>query len=234
MLSLKNVEVRYGGVRALRGISLEAEVGSITTLIGANGAGKSTCLKAISGLAPLTSGEIWFQDDRVDGMRPEKVVGLGIGHVPEGKRLFLEMSVFDNLMTGAYLRRDKEGIAGDLERIYDYFPVLRKARGRPASALSGGEQQMLAIGRGVMCRPKLLLLDEPSLGLSPIVSQEVAEIISRIADDGVSILLIEQNAAMALKIAKKGYVMERGVIALEGSSEELQDNEYVRQAYLGL
>jgi branched-chain amino acid transport system ATP-binding protein len=234
MLSLKNIEVRYGGVRALRGISLDVEAESITTLIGANGAGKSTCLKVISGLVPLASGEIWFQEERIDGMKPDKVVGLGIGHVPEGKRLFLEMSVFDNLMTGAYLRRDKQGIADDLERIYGYFPVLGKARGRSASDLSGGEQQMLAIGRGVMANPKLLLLDEPSLGLSPILCQEVADIVERIAGDGTSILLIEQNASLALKIAKKGYVLERGEIALEGSGEELQGNDYVRQAYLGL
>jgi branched-chain amino acid transport system ATP-binding protein len=234
MLSLKNIEVRYGGVKALRGISLDAEAGSITTLIGANGAGKSTCLKAISGLVPLASGEIWFEDQRIDGMKPDKVVELGIGHVPEGKRLFLEMSVFDNLMTGAYLRKDKQGIADDLERIYGYFPVLGKARGRSASDLSGGEQQMLAIGRGVMANPKLLLLDEPSLGLSPILCQEVADIVERIAGDGTSILLIEQNASLALKIAKKGYVLERGEIALEGSGEELQGNDYVRQAYLGL
>jgi len=234
MLSLKNVEVRYGGVRALRGISLDVEAGSITTLIGANGAGKSTCLKAISGLVRPNAGEIWFANTRIDGMKPERVVGLGIGHVPEGKRLFLEMSVFDNLMTGAYLRTDKEGIADDLERVYGYFPVLAKARGRSASDLSGGEQQMLAIGRGVMSNPRLLLLDEPSLGLSPIVSQEVADIIEHIAGDGMSILLIEQNAVLALKIAKKGYVMERGAITLEGSGEELQGNDYVRQAYLGL
>jgi len=234
MLSLKNIEVRYGGVRALRGISLDVEAESITTLIGANGAGKSTCLKVISGLVPLASGEIWFQEERIDGMKPDKVVGLGIGHVPEGKRLFLEMSVFDNLMTGAYLRRDKQGIADDLERIYSYFPVLGKARGRSASDLSGGEQQMLAIGRGVMASPKLLLLDEPSLGLSPILCQEVADIVERIARDGTSILLIEQNASLALKIAKKGYVLERGEIALKGSGEELQGNDYVRQAYLGL
>jgi len=234
MLSLKNVEVHYGGVRALRGVSLSAEAGSITTLIGANGAGKSTCLNAISCLVPLTAGEIWFQDQRIDGMRADKVVALGIGHVPEGKRLFLEMSVFDNLMTGAYLRKDKQAIADDLERVYSYFPVLGKARSRSASDLSGGEQQMLAIGRGVMSDPKLLLLDEPSLGLSPILCQEVADIVERIANDGTSILLIEQNASLALKIAKKGYVMERGEIALEGTGEELQGNDYVRQAYLGL
>ena len=234
MLSLKNVEVRYGGVRALKGISLEVDAGSITTLIGSNGAGKSTCLKAISGLVRLTAGEIWFEDKRIDGMKPDKVVGLGIGHVPEGKRLFLEMSVYDNLFTGAYLRRDKAGIASDLEKIYEYFPVLKKAARRSASDLSGGEQQMLAIGRGLMCSPRLLLLDEPSLGLSPLVTQEVGEIIARIATEGVSILLIEQNASMALKIADKGYVMEVGVIALEDDAKNLQDNEHVRKAYLGL
>jgi branched-chain amino acid transport system ATP-binding protein len=234
MLNLKNVEVRYGGVRALKGISLDVAAGSITTLIGANGAGKSTCLKAISGLVHLTSGEIWFEDKRIDGMKPDKVVRLGIGHVPEGKRLFLEMSVYDNLITGAYLRRDKAGIAGDLEKIYEYFPVLKKAARRSASDLSGGEQQMLAIGRGLMCNPRLLLLDEPSLGLSPLVTQEVGEIIARIATEGVSILLIEQNASMALKIADKGYVMEVGVIALEDDAKNLQYNEHVRKAYLGL
>ncbi|MFH0915726.1 MAG: ABC transporter ATP-binding protein [bacterium] len=234
MLSLKNVEVCYGGVRALKGISLDVEAGSITTLIGANGAGKSTCLRAISGLVPLTSGAIWFQDKRIDGMKPDKVVGLGVGHVPEGKRLFLEMSVRDNLITGAFLRRDKDGIARDLERIYEYFPVLNKAGARSASSLSGGEQQMLAIGRGLMSNPKLLLLDEPSLGLSPIVTQEVAEIIARIATEGVSMLLIEQNASLALKIASQGYVMETGTIALHGDAKGLQDNEHVRRAYLGL
>jgi len=234
MLRMENVGVHYGGVRALDGVCIDVEAGSITTLIGANGAGKSTCLRAISGLVPLSAGEIWFEDKRIDGMKPERVVALGIGHVPEGKRLFLDMSVQDNLLIGAFLRKDKDGIARDLERLYDYFPVLKKASSRPASSLSGGEQQMLAISRGVMCSPKLLLLDEPSLGLSPIVTQEVAEIVARIASDGVSILLIEQNASMALKIAKKGYVMERGAIALEGSGEELQGNDYVRQAYLGL
>jgi branched-chain amino acid transport system ATP-binding protein len=234
MLSLKNVEVRYGGVRALKGISLDVDAGTITTLIGANGAGKSTCLKAISGLVRLTSGEIWFEDKRIDGMKPDKVVGLGVGHVPEGKRLFLEMSVYDNLITGAYLRRDKAGIASDLERIYEYFPVLKTAARRPASALSGGEQQMLAIGRGLMCKPRLLLLDEPSLGLSPLVTQEVGEIIARIATEGVSILLIEQNASIALKIASKGYVLEVGVVALEDDAKNLQNNEHVRRAYLGL
>lgn len=234
MLNLKNIVVHYGGVGALKGISIDVEAGSITTLIGANGAGKSTCLRAISGLVPLTSGEVWFEDKRIDGMAPEKIVELGIGHVPEGKKLFLEMSVFDNLMTGAFLRKDKDGIERDLERVYEYFPLLRRARHRQASSLSGGEQQMLAIGRGLMSNPKLLLLDEPSLGLSPILTQEVASIIERITDEGVPILLIEQNASLALKLASKGYVLETGRIALEGDTKQLQDNEHVKKAYLGL
>ena len=234
MLKLKNIVVHYGGVTALSDISLQAEAGSITTLIGANGAGKSTCLRAISGLVRLTSGEIWFEDKRIDGMGPEKIVELGIGHVPEGKRLFLEMSVGDNLLTGAYLRKDRDGIQKDLELVYGYFPNLRRARNRLASSLSGGEQQMLAIGRGLMTSPKLLLLDEPSLGLSPILTQEVASIIKRIADQGLSILLIEQNASLALKLANKGYVLETGRIALEGNAKQLQDNEHVQKAYLGI
>jgi branched-chain amino acid transport system ATP-binding protein len=234
MLKLKNIVVYYGKVEAVKGISLSAEAGSITTLIGANGAGKSTCLRAISGLVPLTSGEIWFEGERIDRMTPEKIVRRGIGHVPEGKRLFLEMSIFDNLMTGAFLRKDKDGIERDLERIYEYFPLLRRARHRRASKLSGGEQQMVAIGRGLMSNPKLLLLDEPSLGLSPVLTEVVASIIKRIADEGFPILLIEQNANLALKLASKGYVLEVGRIVLEGDAKQLQDNEHVRKAYLGL
>jgi branched-chain amino acid transport system ATP-binding protein len=234
MLKLKNIVVHYGGVTALRDVSLQAETGSITTLIGANGAGKSTCLRAISGLVRLTSGEIWFENKRIDRMGPEKIVELGIGHVPEGKRLFLEMSVSDNLLVGAYLRKDRDGIQKDLEVVYEYFPNLQRARNRVASSLSGGEQQMLAIGRGLMANPKFLLLDEPSLGLSPILTQEVASIIKRIADEGLSILLIEQNASLALKLASKGYVLETGRIALEGDANQLRDNEHVRKAYLGI
>lgn len=234
MLNLRNITVHYGKLEAVKGVSLTTNVGSITTLIGANGAGKSTCLRAISGLVRLTSGEIWLEDKRIDGMAPEKIVRLGIGHVPEGKRLFLEMSVFDNLMIGAFLRKDKDGIDRDLERIYEYFPRLREARGRLASNLSGGEQQMLAISRSLMSNPKLLLLDEPSLGLSPILTQEVATIIKQIADEGVCILLVEQNASLALKLSNKGYVMETGRVVLEGDSNQLKENEHVRKAYLGL
>ena len=234
MLTLKDIVVHYGGVQALKGISIDVKEGAVTSLIGANGAGKSTTLKAISGLVPLTSGEIRFQGKRIDGLEPEEIVELGIGHIPEGKRLFLEMSVLDNLLAGAYLRRDKDRLPHDLERIYGYFPILRSACYRPASTLSGGEQQMLAIGRGLMSKPKLLLLDEPSLGLSPILTREVGSIIKRISDEGVSILLIEQNASLALQLAEKNYVMETGIISLEGDSKELQNNPHVKEAYLGI
>lgn len=234
MLTLKDIVVHYGGVQALKGISLEVQEGAVTALIGANGAGKSTTLKAISGLVPLTSGEILFEGKRIDGNSPEKIVALGIVQVPEGKRLFLEMSVLDNLLAGAYLRKDTDRLATDLEHIYGYFPILGKARHRPASNLSGGEQQMLAIGRGLMASPRLLLLDEPSLGLSPLLTKEVGAIIKQIADEGVSILLIEQNASLALQLAQKAYVMETGTIALEGDPLELRNNAHVKEAYLGL
>lgn len=234
MLTLKDIVVHYGGVQALKGISLEVQEGAVTALIGANGAGKSTTLRAISGLVPLTSGEILFEGKRIDGNSPEKIVALGIVQVPEGKRLFLEMSVLDNLLAGAYLRKDTDRLATDLEHIYGYFPILGKARHRPASNLSGGEQQMLAIGRGLMASPRLLLLDEPSLGLSPLLTKEVGAIIKQIADEGVSILLIEQNASLALQLAQKAYVMETGTIALEGDPLELQNNAHVKEAYLGL
>lgn len=234
MLSLKNIAVYYGGVQALKGISLEVEESAITGLIGSNGAGKTTTLRAISGLVPIASGEIWFGGRRIDGRPPERIVSLGIVQVPEGKRLFLEMTVLDNLLAGAYLRKDKDRLGKDLERIYAYFPVLKSAQNRLASHLSGGEQQMLAIGRGLMADPKLLLLDEPSLGLSPLLTKEVAGIIGRIAQEGVSILLIEQNANLAFQLVKKLYVMETGTIALEGDPSKLQNDPHVREAYLGL
>ena len=226
--------VHYGGVQALKGITIEALEGSVTSLIGANGAGKSTTLRAVSGLVPITSGEIRFDGKRIDGLTTERIVELGIVHVPEGKRLFLEMSVQDNLLSGFYLRTDTEAMAKELERIYTYFPVLKEARNRPASNLSGGEQQMVAICRGLMAKPKLLLLDEPSLGLSPIMTKEVGSIIKRIADEGVSILLIEQNANLALSLSSKCYVMETGTIAVEGTSAQLQNNDHVKAAYLGI
>ncbi len=234
MLTLNGVAVHYGGVQALKGISLAAEKGCITSLIGANGAGKSTTLKAVSGLVPITAGDIRFEGRRIDGLSPEKIVELGVGHVPEGKQLFLEMTILDNLYTGAHLRKDSQNLEQDLDRIYGYFPVLRRARYRKASQLSGGEQQMLAIGRGLMCSPKLLMLDEPSLGLSPILTREVGAMIERIAKEGISILLIEQNASLALQLARKCYVLETGSMVLEGDGQALQNNEHVRAAYLGI
>jgi branched-chain amino acid transport system ATP-binding protein len=234
MLSLKNVVVHYGGVQALKGVSMESLSGTITTLIGANGAGKSTTLRAISGLTPLTDGEIWFRNQRIDGFDPEEIVDLGIGHVPEGKKLFLEMSVQDNLLTGAYLRRDKKAVERDIEKVCTYFPVLDRAYSRPAAQMSGGEQQMLAIARGLMNDPQMLLLDEPSLGLSPLLTREVGGIVRRIAEEGMTILLIEQNASLALRLAKKCYVLETGQVVLEGESEELRNNRHVKAAYLGI
>lgn len=234
MITLKNIVVSYRGVEALKGVSLEAEAGSVTALIGANGAGKSTCVRAISGLVPLTSGEIWFENKRIDGMTPEKIVALGIAHVPERRRLFPWMSVYDNLMTGAYLRNDKAGIEKDLEMIYERFPVLKARLRQQVRNLSGGEQQMLAISRGLLCKPKLLILDEPSLGLAPIVVAEMAHHITEFVKAGYSVILIEQNSTMALALAKKAYVLEEGKIALEGDPEQLRNSEHVRKAYLGI
>ena len=234
MITVKNIVVSYRGVEALKGVSLEAEAGSVTALIGANGAGKSTCVRAISGLVPLTSGEIWFENKRIDGMTPEKIVAVGIAHVPERRRLFPWMSVYDNLMTGAYLRNDKAGIEKDLEMIYERFPVLKARLRQQVRNLSGGEQQMLAISRGLLCKPKLLILDEPSLGLAPIVVAEMAHHITEFVKAGYSVILIEQNSTMALALAKKAYVLEEGKIALEGDPEELRNSEHVRKAYLGI
>ncbi len=234
MLHLKDIVVNYGGVKALKGISMEIPKGSITCLIGANGAGKSTTLRAISGMVPLAGGEIRFEGRRIDGMEPQEIVELGISHVPEGKKLFLEMSVRDNLMAGAHLRKRKSRIDADLKRVCRFFPVLERAINRPASNMSGGEQQMLAIGRGLMSSPQLLLLDEPSLGLSPLLTKEVGGIIKKIANEGVSVLLIEQNASLALGLAEKCYVLETGTITVEGTSAELQNDDHIRAAYLGL
>ena len=234
LLSIKNITVHYGGVEALKGISLEIEEGSITTLIGSNGAGKSTCLKAVSGITPLSSGEIWFKDKRIDGVKPEKIVKMGVAHIPEGRRLFPHMSVYDNLMTGAFLRRDKPGINRDIEKAYSHFPILRKRKRQYAQSLSGGEQQMVAFGRGLLSNPKLFLFDEPSLGLAPILVNEVADHIKRLADEGYTVILVEQNANLALSLAKRAYVLELGKVTVEGDARELQNNEYVRKAYLGI
>jgi len=234
MLSLKNIVVHYDGVEALKGISIEVEKGSITALIGSNGAGKSTCMRAISGLVPLTSGEIWFEGKRIDGMAPERIVKLGIAHVPEGKRLFLKMSVFDNLLTGAYLRNDRAEIEKDLKKAFKYFPILDERRMQQAGTLSGGEQQMLAFGRGLLSNPKLFLFDEPSLGIAPIIVHEIGKRIKQLADEGYTIILVEQNAILALELARKAYVLETGKVALEGDAKTLKNNGYVKKVYLGI
>jgi branched-chain amino acid transport system ATP-binding protein len=234
ILSARGMDVYYGKVAAVRNVSFEIEKGKIVTLIGANGAGKSTILKTISGLERAVSGEIVFEGTRIEKLLTQDIVRLGIGHVPEGRRLFPGMTVMENLGMGAYLRTQAQEIARDLERVFQYFPVLKNRRTQRAGSLSGGEQQMLAIGRALMSSPKLLLLDEPSIGLSPLMSQTIATIISIINGEGVSILLVEQNAKLALKIAHKGYVLETGSIVLEGEAGQLLQNDAVKSAYLGV
>jgi len=233
LLEVKDLRVHYGKAEALKGVSMGVDKGKIVTLIGANGAGKTTTLRTISSLKGPTSGEIWFEDRRIDGMPLHEVVRLGIAHVPEGRRVFATMTVFENLLLGVYLRKDKLQIARDLEKIYEHFPVLKARQGQPAGSLSGGEQQMLATTRALMASPRLLLMDEPSMGLSPILVEEVSKIIQDINRDGISIVLVEQNARMALNIAHYCYVLEVGTINIQGTGEELSENEDVKKAYLG-
>ena len=230
---IDNLVVHYNKVAALRGISLQLDEGDIVTLIGANGAGKSTTLRTISGLSRPSSGEIWFEGERIDGVAAERLVGRGIAHVPEGRRVFPDLTVLENLHTGAYLRKDKDRIVRDLDEVYAYFPRLAERRPQLAKTLSGGEQQMLAMGRALMSRPKLLLLDEPSLGLSPVMVQEIARIVMAINERGVPVILVEQNAEVALRMARYGYVLETGTVALEGPASELHEHDHVRAAYLG-
>jgi branched-chain amino acid transport system ATP-binding protein len=233
LLEVKNITVHYGKSIALDDVSLEVAEGSIVSIIGANGAGKSTILKALSGLVPLTSGEIWFQGQRIDGLSTTDIVKLGIVQIPEGRWLFPYLTVLVNLQLGASLRKDKEGINKDLEEVYKLFPILRDRRGQKAGTLSGGEQQMLAIGRGLMASPRLLLMDEPSLGLAPIVIEELGEVIKNINQAGVSVLLVEQNVPLALGIATMGYALQTGRVVLEGDIEKLRSSETVKRAYLG-
>jgi branched-chain amino acid transport system ATP-binding protein len=230
----RNIVVYYDRVMALKGISLSLQKGEIVTLIGANGAGKSTTLRAITGLTKIRSGEIWFSEQRTDSFPPQKIVALGIAMVPEGRHIYPLMNVKDNLLMGAYLRNDKGEIRQDLEKIYSRFPVLKERSSQQGNSLSGGEQQMVAISRALMARPKLLLLDEPSLGLSPIMVKRIAEAITTInKTDNVSVILVEQNARMALRISTKGYVLETGKVALEDASKNLINNDHVRRFYLG-
>jgi branched-chain amino acid transport system ATP-binding protein len=233
LLSAKDITVHYGKSLALDGVSLEIEEGSVVTIIGANGAGKSTILRAISGLVPLTSGNVSFSKQRIDGLKTTDIVKLGVVQIPEGRRLFPHLSVLSNLKLGASLRKDTDAINKDLEGIYKRFPILWDRRNQHAGTLSGGEQQMLAIARGLMAKPKLLLMDEPSLGLSPIVIDELARVIQDINQQGVSVLLVEQNIPLALRVANKGYALQVGRIVLEGDIEEFKSTDTVKRAYLG-
>ena len=225
--------MHYHKVAALRGVSMDVPDGSVVTIIGANGAGKSTLLRAISGLEALSEGEVRFAAQRIDGTPPDKVVALGVAQVPEGRRIFPDLTVLENLNTGAYLRRDREEVAKDLEGVFDHFPRLKERRRQWAKTLSGGEQQMLAIGRALMSNPKILLLDEPTVGLSPVLVMEMARIIREIHERGVTVVLVEQNAELALRLADYAYVLEIGTVALHGPAADLHENEHVRRAYLG-
>ena len=234
LLEIKNIKVRYDRVEAIKGISLSMEQGGIASIIGANGAGKTTILKTVSGIKSLSSGEIWFLDKRIDGKSPQEILRAGVALAPEGRRLFGNMSVRENLLTGAYLRKDKAQIERDLENVCEHFPVLRQRMKQKAGTLSGGEQQMVTIGRALMSKPKLLLLDEPTMGLAPLMVQEIAKIIVDINhSEEVSVLLVEQNAYLALQIAQKATVLETGSIVLEGECKNLRDDERVKRAYLG-
>jgi branched-chain amino acid transport system ATP-binding protein len=233
LLEMTDVAVRYGKATALRGLSLFVNEGEIVTLIGSNGAGKTTTLRAISGLKTPEWGEIRFKDRVINGIPPYAIVRMGIAHVPEGRRVFSDLSVEENLELGAYLRRDKQAIARDFERTYTSFPILKERRKQHAGSLSGGEQQMLAIARALMTSPTLLLLDEPSLGLSPLFVKEVAKIIRDINRQGVTIILIEQNAKMALRLAHRAYVLEVGNLLTQGKASDLAKDETVKKAYLG-
>ena len=233
LLEIEDATVHYKKVAALKGVSMAVPEGGIVTIIGANGAGKTTTLRAISGLAPLSGGSIRFAQTRIDGMPAEQVVGLGIAHVPEGRRVFPDLTVEENLRTGAYLRRDKGAIEADLESVFDHFSRLEERRKQWGKTLSGGEQQMVAIGRALMSKPKLLLLDEPSMGLAPVLVQEIAAIIVEIAERGVPVVLVEQNAELALRLADYAYVLETGTVALEGVADDLHENDHVKRAYLG-
>jgi branched-chain amino acid transport system ATP-binding protein len=233
MFEIKDLHVHYGKMEAIKGISLNAEEATIVAVLGSNGAGKSTILKAISGLEAPSSGQIWFQGKRIDGRPPHAIAGLGISQVPEGRGIFLEMTVLENLEMGFYLRNKRREITRDLKDIYQRFPVLEQRKKQIAGSLSGGEQQMLALGRALLSKPKVLLMDEPSLGLSPILCIETFKMIKQMNSEGLTIILVEQNARMALELAHTAYIMERGKVSLEGIASNLIHNEEVITAYLG-
>ena len=231
LLEIKDLRVSYGGIEALKGISFHVEEGQIVTLIGANGAGKSTTLRAISGLAPVKSGAILYDGQAINGLNPQKIVSMGVGMVPEGRRVFPNLTVLENLKIGAYLRRDD--LKHDIEYVYSLFPRLRERSWQMAGTLSGGEQQMLAVGRALMMKPRILMMDEPSLGLAPLVIRDIFEIIKTLHAQGMTILLVEQNANAALKVADYAFVLQTGIMGVQGTGAELLDNPEVKAAYLG-
>ena len=233
LLRVKDLSVYYGKAMALENVSLEVAQGAVVTIIGANGAGKSTILKVLSGLWPATSGEVYFDNKKIEGMEPYEIVSLGLVHIPEGRRLFPYLNVLENLKLGASLRKDKEGIKQDLEGVFTHFPILRERRKQKAGNLSGGEQMMLAIARGLMAKPRLLLMDEPTLGLAPVMVVELVSVIETINKTGVSVLLVEQNVFLALQVAHRGYVLEVGKVILEGNIDQFKNSELVKRAYLG-
>ena len=233
MLKVNNLNVFYGAIHAIKDVSFEVKPGEIVSLIGANGAGKTTTLHSVSGLLKSASGEVTFMDKSINKMSADKILRLGLGHVPEGRRVFQELSVHENLMLGAFTVKDKEFIKKEYKRVMELFPRLGERRKQLAGTLSGGEQQMLAMGRALMSQPKMLLMDEPSMGLAPILVKDIFSIIKECNRDGVTILLVEQNANMALSIADRAYVLETGKVVMEGKASELMGNEEIKKAYLG-
>jgi branched-chain amino acid transport system ATP-binding protein len=234
MLKIEGISAAYGPVAVLHGITIEVPEGGVVTLLGPNGAGKTTVLRVVSGLLRPSAGRVEFMGRRIDRKSPEAIVSMGISHVPEGRQLFGELTVHENLMLGAYTRKDKVGIKKDIDRLTSYFPILAQRRTQPAGSLSGGEQQQLAVARGLMSRPRLLLLDEPSLGLAPLVSADIFRILRQVnREDGLTVLLVEQDANTALSIADYGYVVETGRVAIEATSDKLREDDSVRRAYLG-
>lgn len=234
MLKVKDLNVSYGAIHAIHDITLEVNEGEIVSLIGANGAGKTTTLHTITGMKKATSGEVTLEDQNLLAIEPSKIVGLGLAHVPEGRRIFASMTVRENLEMGAYIVSDKQQIAEELENVYAHFPRLKERRNQAGGTLSGGEQQMLAIGRAMMSRPKILLMDEPSMGLSPLLVKEIFAIVQELNKSGMTILLVEQNAKMALSIADRAYVLETGHIVMSGPARDMLEDDKVRKAYLGL
>lgn len=233
ILKVEDLNVHYGAIHAIHGVSLEVNEGEIVSLIGANGAGKTTVLQTITGLKRATSGSAQLFEQNLFTIPPQNIVRLGMAHVPEGRRIFSEMTVLENLDMGAFIRKDKDGVAKDMERVFEHFPRLKERSKQLAGTLSGGEQQMLAIGRAIMSNPKILLMDEPSMGLSPLLVKEIFRIIRQLNESGITILLVEQNARMALSIASRAYVLETGNVVMSGDAKEMLRNDKVRKAYLG-